>query len=318
MLFLFVFCVSANAQKPILFDNLHYCVTDSLHKHAAIEYLSTFFKAKLMQEEPSNPISHTEILMLGVDEATINISNSTMFQDLKIEKKYATKSKPMLRTPQALPNYGVRWLAVSTKSIKKTIKYLLKAGYTFSEDSFELPTEPETIAVAMYGFDNNIIVLVERPKLKNTTLFCIDHIQLMVENLEESVKFYEEIVGAEVIGKKERSTVLKIGKQKFVLSEPEVLGYSHEQIKPQDLKQNFAQAEHLTFLYDDIEPAYYAAKAYNYRIIAEPQKILFNEKPTPYTVFSVLTPDNFSIVLQEENGRLGYRKTYKIDSAKRK
>jgi len=72
----------------------------------------------------------------------------------------------------------------------------------------------------------------------------------------------------------------------------------------------------LGFLYEDIESAYYGAKANNYKIITEPHQLMFADKPTPYTFCSLLSPDNLQIQLQEEEGRITARKIYKDVVAK--
>ncbi|NJO99180.1 MAG: hypothetical protein HC764_26955 [Pleurocapsa sp. CRU_1_2] len=108
-----------------------------------------------------------------------------------------------------------------------------------------------------------------------------------------------------------RSAVLKIGNHKFVLSEPEVLGLVREQVAERDPKKFVANIDHLSFLYEDVEPAFYGAKANNYNIIMEPRKLMFYDKPTPYTFCTLMSPDNLQIELKEEEGRVTGRKMYK-------
>lgn len=312
-----VFCLlisffEASAQKPIILDDIHYYVSDSSVREVANNYFKTFFKGRAMAEQEMNPLLFIDFISIRPDESTLNISSPGPFPGVKVgdpKRWIREKVKPSASNP---PMYGVRWLAFNTKSIRKTVKKLLKAGYDFALEDFNLPTEPDVNAVAMYGFDYNIIVLVERPKMKKQkTEFGIDHLQLLVNNLEDNVKFYQTVLGAEIIDKKERSTVLKIGNHKFVLSEPEALGLSREQVIERDPKKFVANIDHLGFLYDEIEPAFYGAKANNYRIIMEPKTLMYYDKPTPYTFCILMSPDNLQIELEQEEGRTSARKIYK-------
>jgi catechol 2,3-dioxygenase-like lactoylglutathione lyase family enzyme len=310
--FLLISSLNAIAQKPILLDDIHYYVSDSSVREVANNYFKTFFKGRAMAEQEMNPLSFIDFISIRPDESTINISSPGPFPGVKVgdpKRWFREKIKPSASNP---PMYGVRWVALNTKNIRKTVKKLLKAGYDFSMEDFTLPTEPDVNAVAMYGFDYNIIVLVERPKMKKQkTEFGIDHLQLLVKNLEDNVKFYQTVLAAEIIDKKERSTVLKIGNHKFVLSEPEALGLVREQVVERDPKKFVANIDHLGFLYDEIEPAFYGAKANNYRVIMEPKTLMYYDKPTPYTFCILMSPDNLQIELEQEDGRTTARKIYK-------
>ena len=302
----------STAQKPIMLDDIHYYVSDSSVRDVANNYFKTFFKGRVMKEQDVNPLSFIDFISLRPDESTINISSPGPFPGVKVgdPKRWLRENiKPSQSNP---PMYGVRWLAINTKSIRKTVKKLLKAGYSFASEDFILPTEPDVNAVAMFGFDYNIIVLVERPKMKKTkSEFGIDHLQLLVNNLEDNVRFYQTVLGAEIIDKKDRSTVLKIGNHKFILSEPEALGLVREQVVERDPKKFVANIDHLGFLYDEIEPAFYGAKANNYRVIMEPKPLMYYDKPTPYTFCILMSPDNLQIELEQEEGRTTARKMYK-------
>jgi catechol 2,3-dioxygenase-like lactoylglutathione lyase family enzyme len=299
------------SQKPIILDDIHYYVSDSSKRQVAIDYFKTFFKGREMAEQPMNPLNFIDFVSLRPEESTINISSPGPFPGIKVgdpKRWEREKIRPDAKNPAM---YGVRWLAINTKSIKKTVKKLLKAGYDFALEDFTLPTEPDINAVAMWGFDYNIIVLVERPKMKAKTPFGIDHLQLLVKNLEDNIKFYQDVLAAEVLEKTGRSAVLKIGNHKFVLSEPEVLGLVREQVAERDSKKFVANIDHLGFLYEDVEPAFYGAKANNYKIVMEPRKLMVYDKPTPYTFCILMSPDNLQIELEEEEGRVTGRKMYK-------
>lgn len=313
IVFCFIFfSFNAIAQKPILLDDIHYYVSDSSVQDIAVNYFKTFFKGRSMAEQVMNPLPFIDLISIGSDEATLNISPPEPISSIKLAIKnpfFREKVKP---STSNLPIYGVRWVAFNTTNIRKTVRKLLKAGYGFAAENFTLPTEPGVNAVAMYGFDYNIIVLVERPNMKNMkTEFEIDHLQLLVNNLEDNVKFYQNVLAAEIIDKNERSTVLKIGNQRFVLSEPEALGLVREQVMERNPKKFVANIDHLGFLYDEIEPAFYGAKANRYNVVMEPQRMIYNNKPTPYTNCIVMSPDNFQIELQQEDGRTSARKIYK-------
>jgi catechol 2,3-dioxygenase-like lactoylglutathione lyase family enzyme len=300
------------AQKPIILDDIHYYVSDSSVRDVANNYFKTFFKGRAMAEQEMNPMAFIDFISVRPDESTINISSPGPFPGVKVGDPKRWLREKIMPSASNPPMYGVRWLAFNTKSIRKTVKKLLKAGYTFAMEDFTLPTEPDVNAVAMYGFDYNIIVLVERPKMKKQkTEFGIDHLQLLVNNLEDNVKFYQTVLAAEIIDKKDRSTVLKIGNHKFVLSEPEALGLVREQVVERDSKKFVANIDHLGFLYDEVEPAFYGAKANNYKVIMEPKTLMYYDKPTPYIFCILMSPDNLQIELEQEEGRTTARKIYK-------
>ena len=313
IIFCFItFSFNAMAQKPILLDDIHYYVSDSSVREVAANYFTTFFKGRKMAEQMINPLPFFDLISLRPDESTLNISSPEPLSSIQLGELRPPLRKKIKPSPSNPPMYGVRWVAFNTINIRKTVRKLLKAGYNFAAENFTLPTEPEVNAVAMYGFDYNIIVLVERPNMKNTkTEFGIDHLQLLVNNLEDNVKFYQTVLAAEIIDKTDRSTVLKVGNQRLVLSEPEALGLVREQVVQRNPKKFVANIDHLGFLYDEIEPAFYGAKANNYKVIMEPQRMIYNKKTTPYTYCIVMSPDNFQIELQQEDRRTSARKIYK-------
>lgn len=303
------FSNSLTAQKPILLDNIHYIVSDSAIKAEANFYFKTFFKGRAMAQPEMNPLVLVDFISLRPDESTVNISTSDPLQNLNNDSYQGKTNQKTILSSKNPPMYGVRWVAINTRNIRKTVKSLLKAGYEFALEDFTLPTEPDINAVAMYGFDNNIFVLVERPKMKKQkTEFGIDHLQLLVNNLEDNVKFYQTVLAAEIIDKKERSTVLKVGNHRLVLSEPEALGLVREQVIERNPKKFIANINHLSFLYDEIEPAFYGAKANNYTVVMEPTLLKYNDKPTPYTFCVLLSPDNLQIDLEQEEGRTSAKK----------
>ncbi len=309
---LLLFCsFKVYSQKPIILDDIHYYVSDSAQRRIAIDYFKTFFKGREMAQQQINSLDFIDFVTLRPDESTFNISLPEPLSTLKIGNLQPLEREKTKPDPKNPPMYGVRWLAINTKSIRKTVQKLLKAGYDFAIQDFTLPTEPDVNAVAMWGFDYNIIVLVERPKMKAKTPFGIDHLQLLVKNLEDNIKFYQDVLAAEVLEKNGRSAVLKIGNHKFVLSEPEALGLAREQVIERDTNKFVANIDHLGFLYEDIEPAFYGAKANNYKIVTEPHKLMVDNKPTPYTFCILMSPDNLQIELEEEEGRITGRKVYK-------
>jgi len=286
-------------------------VSDLSVREVAVNYFKTFFKARTIDEQNINPLPFNEYVSVCPEEATLTISTSGPFAGINEENPKRWLREKLKTSSSNPPMYGVHWVAFNTKNIRKTVVKLLKAGYHFAKENFTLPTEPEVNAVAMYGFDFNMIVLVERPNIKKRpTEFCIDHLQLLVNDLEDNVKFYQTVLGAEIIDKKERSTVLKIGNHKFVLSEPEALGLVREQVMVRSSKKFIPSIDHLGFLYDEIEPAFYGAKANYYQIIQEPKLMMYYGKPTPYTVCILMSPDNLQIELQQEDGRTTGRKMY--------
>ncbi|MFC0182898.1 Catechol 2,3-dioxygenase [Pseudarcicella hirudinis] len=294
------------AQTLIQLDEIHLHMKDSIDKENTSDFYRLYFKARRLEGKSLNPSENVDILTLRPKEATINISyqevSAVNVQNSGKEKK----TESFGTAAETISSYGLHWVAINTKNLKKTVKTLLKAGYGFAIENFYLPGEQEINAVAMYGYDNQLVVLVERED-KEANTFGIDHVQMIVENLEKSIRFYKDIFNAELLIKKDRSAVLSVKNQKIVLSEPEALGLVREQIRKIDKNSPNSLDCQLSFLYEEVEPAFYAVKGQGYEVAVEPETFYYLNKPANYIYSIIRTPDGAPLKIFQENGRLAAR-----------
>ena len=275
------------AQQSVKFDGIEYHFTDPEKYRKGISIWELGFKSR-----PLHNLNHSDTqtsrMMLNPNELTL---------------QFKQIDNVNLTDPSTL-SYGFHWVAVGTKNLKKAVADLTKQGCTVGNSNLILPTERETKAVLMTTEDGHSIALVQREEGNNQ--FDIDHVQLMVRNLESNVSFFQKILGATLVRKKDRSAVLQIGNQKIILSEPEALGWMREEVvMPSDAGFDVS----LGFLCEDLEPIYYAAKANHFRTLSEPKNQLGND--VAYITCVVLSPDNVPIELKEEDERTWKFKTVK-------
>lgn len=275
------------AQQSVKFDDIEYHFTDPEKYRKGIAIWELGFKSR-----PLHNLNHsstqTSRMMLNPNELTVQFKQT---------------DNVLLSDPTTL-SYGFHWVAIATKNLKKAVAELTKQGCNIGNNNLILPTERETKSVLMTTEDGHSIVLIQREDARNQ--FDIDHVQLMVRNLEINITFFQKILGAELLSKKERSAVLQIGNQRIILSEPEALGWMREEVL---IPNNAGLGVSLGFLCEDLEPIYYAAKANHFRTLSEPKNQLGND--IAYITCVVLSPDNVPIELKEEDERTWKFKTVK-------
>ncbi len=275
------------AQQSVKFDDIKYHFNDPEKCRKVISIWELGFKSRLLHN-----LNHTDTqtsrMILNPNEPSVQVKQI---------------KNVLLSDPSAL-SYGFHWVAIATKNLKKTVADLTRQGCTVGNSNLILPTEREANAVLMTTEDGHSIVLVQREEGNNQ--FNIDHVQLMVRNLEANISFFQKILGASLLRKKDRSATLQIGNQKIILSEPEALGWMREEVTiPQDANLGIS----LGFLCEDLEPIYYAAKGNHFPTLSEPKNELGND--IAYITCVVLSPDNVPIELKEEDERTWKYKTVK-------
>jgi catechol 2,3-dioxygenase-like lactoylglutathione lyase family enzyme len=299
----------ASAQGPIWLDDIHYYVGDSATRQTANQFFIRQLGARAMAEQPINPLAFIDFLQIRPNQSTVNISSPGPFPGIRVGDPKRWQRERLESNKLTPPMYGVRWLALSTPNIRKSIAALKKAGIEFA-DQVKLPTDPSATAIAFWGFDYNLFVLVERKKEKGKTPYGIDHLQLLVNNLEDNIKFYEVVLGGVVLQKKERSAEMQIGNHRFILSEPEALGYERNLVLERNARKFLPNVDHLGFLYPQTEELiqhtdFLLSKGVPF--LMKPTRMNYYDKPTPYTFCILMSPDGLQIELETEDGRTGPR-----------
>lgn len=292
---------------PIMLDEIHYysVLNDSL-KSFFIRNLG----AKRMKEQPFNPIKFIDFLSVHPDEATLNLSPKGPFEGIKVgdPKRWEKETVPPTADLPAI--YGVHWVAFATKDVAKALAKMERNGVKVANRNLKLPTEPHAKAVAVYTPDYNLLVLIERPKTAMTTEFKIDHIQLLVNSLEDNVEFFVQVFQAQIKKEKDDTAIMEIGKHLFVVSEPEGLGLVRDKVVTRDPKKFRSSIDHLGFLYADAQPAYENAVAKGYQFLLKPTPFNYFEKPTPYSFGILFSPDGLQCEMVTEKGRTSARTMY--------
>lgn len=286
--------VSCIAQQSVELDDVQYHFTNSALSHKAMTPWELVFKARQVHDLNQGDTYHsTERLMLSPNQPTIQF-------------KQVVGGNQEVSLHDSKLKYGLSWLAIGTKNLRKTTAELVKLGCKLENSNFKLPTE-RADAVLMTTPDSRSIVLVQRDDI--TDLFVVDHVQLMVRQLEVTMQFFQDLLGATLISKEDRSACLQIGEQKLILSEPEALGWMREEVALMEVPKNQTIDVSLGFLCEDLEPIYYATKAHRLRTLSEPKNIVESERA--YLSCIVLSPDNLPIELKEEDDRDWKNKTVK-------
>lgn len=279
--------VQCVAQQSVKLDDIQYHFTNAALSHKARSLWELVFKARQVHDLNERDAYHSsERLMLSPNQPTLQF-------------KQVAGTNPDVLLHDLTLRYGFSWLAIGTKNLRKTTAELAKLGCKVTNSHFQLPTEPSLDAVLMTTPDSRSVVLIQRDDV--TDLFAIDHVQLMVRQLELTMQFFQDLLGATLLSKENRSACLLIGEHKLILSEPEALGWMREEVATMEVPKNDAIDVSLGFLCEDLEPIYYAIKAHRLRTLSEPKNIV--ESDRAYISCVVLSPDNLPIELKEEDER---------------
>lgn len=302
--------IQANLQNnlaPIMLDEIHYysVLNDSLKP-----FFIKNFNAKRMKEQPFNPIKFIDFLSVHPDQATLNLSPKGPFEGIKVGDPKRWEKETVPPSPTLAPMYGVHWVAFATNNLAKSLSKMEKNGVKIAQKSIKLPNEPHVKTAAIYTPDYNLLVLVEKPKAKLKSEFSIDHIQLLVNSLEDNIKFFTEVFQAKIKNETVNTAVMEIGQHLFVISEPEGLGLAREKVVSRDPKKFRSNIDHLGFLYADAQPAYENAVAKGYQFLLKPTPFNYFEKPTPYSFGILFSPDGLQCEMVTEKGRTSARVMY--------
>ncbi len=225
---------------------------------ASLRYLSDYFGARQAQPHVvwSDSSAQRSALYFRSDQAQLVFSPAT----------------GVLPGPDLPPSFGVWWLALRTQGLDPALADLRQKGLNLAEERLYLPAGPLNKAVMVLMPDYQRLVLVERREDVSLKGYAIDHLQLLVEDIRANVKFFKEVFGAEVMLKDDRGTVLYVGGQMIVLSEPEGLGLAPAQVAQFRPHLNRSGGNRLIFQYDNLPAALAWAEKKGWAFYREPRQ----------------------------------------------
>jgi catechol 2,3-dioxygenase-like lactoylglutathione lyase family enzyme len=298
---------SQRAPLPLLFDHIHYYVTD---RRAAEAFFIERFAAQVIPLPGPRPLEFVTFLNLRAGEGTISISPRGPFKGIPARGGVGEAIEPKEDSP---PIHGVYWLALRTSSLNRTLTRLEIEGVRVTQRTLRMPHDMFARAVMIEGPDFSNIALVERRDTQGSKRgervvwgeFGIDHIMLLVPDVKITEGFFRNVYAAKVMARRPSTTTLKIADATIVLAEPEALGLQRESVKAPDMQRFRYGVDHLGFLYADIKAAVESAKMKGYTFLSESTRLNYFDQPTVYTLATIMSPDGLRCEMFQEDGRTG-------------
>lgn len=295
-----------NPEIPIMLDDIHYYTLD---REACNTFFKTNFNAKAVKEDGPNPFRFIDFLRISKNQSTINISSGGPFPGIKVGDPKRWERETLQPSKANPPMYGVHWLALNVSSLSKARTELESSGVEIINPDYKLPHTKEP-ALLCYGPDYNYIVVVEN-SMVSPSEYKIDHLLILVENLEDNIAFFKDVFDGDLLEKSDGMAVLNVGEHQLILVIPRVLGLNSDEVVKKDQKVFRPNIDHIGFLYKDVVPAYKKAKSMGYRFLSPPIPITYFNKPTRYTFAITFSPDGLQCEMYQEKGRLGPRTNLK-------
>jgi len=289
-----------------MLDDVHYYTLD---REACNQFFETNYGTRAMLEDSSNPFQFIDFQLVKSGQSTINISKQGPFPGIKVGDPKRWERTLIQPSPNNPPRYGIHWLALGTQNLDAQISKLKGNGVKFIDENVKLPHSNQKAALC-YGPDYNLILNVESRGLGENE-YGVDHLMLLVKDLEANINFYKDVFGGEVKSRKDDFVEMLIGKHTFILAEPSALGIDAAIVAERDQTVFRPDIDHLGFLYEDIQPAYDYAVSKGHTFLSKPVPISYFGRATLYTFAITYSPDGLQCELFQEAGRLGSRKKYK-------
>lgn len=294
--------------QPIMLDDFHYYVRDRV---ATNQFFRKNFYTRPMKENSPNPFRFIDFQLVRPQQSTLNISKKGPFPGIKVgaagrwERPEETPALDMKK------RYGVHWIAFSTKDLESQLSELKANGVGIIEENYTLAYSNQKAAL-IHDLDYNMIVVVEDKDLEEmeNQPYAIDHVVLLVESLEENVKYFSEVFGGSIDSREKHQAKMTIGNHNFVLCEPEGLGLNRSDVIKRDPKIYRPDVDHIGFLYKDLDEAHQHALDLGYEFLSPPIDIVYYDKPTLYTFLISYSPDRLQCEMYVEKGRLSSRTEY--------
>ena len=310
-LFLCAFSLSdGSAPPPIMLDTIHYFVNDA---RKAREFFTKHFGMRVLAKPEKNPLQFVEYLELRPGQASIAISPRGPYpglhQDIPRWKRSPAEALPANRLPP--PAYGVHWLALRTENLKFAVQSLEKQGLKIADGDVRIPGEPSAKAAVFWGPERTLVTIVQRSgEHRQSTIYGMDHLLILVRNLEENVRFFQEVHAGKVKHRETDFCRMLVGGHTFILATPPAIGLPATTVRIPDSTRFMPRIEQLGFLYHDPQPAYQSAAIKGYGFSLRPSRLIYHNKPTPYVSAITRTPEGIYCEMYAEDGRSGARTAY--------
>ncbi len=295
--------------RPIHLDDIHYITSDE------VETIG-FFKEKLLaceMAQPSRPLDFIRFLSVRENDPSLTVNSAPYSTERDAARANSWRFKRLVpRQPDSGIYWGVYWVAFGHANLDS-------ARQSFPEDAIrniQLPHAPSLTALQVNGPDNLPIVLVERPQ--SGPAFHIDHLMLLVSDVDETTQFFSQIFEAKVLETSDRMAILQVADATLVLTEPATLGIDRKRMIPrpksvfgplkdgkQTLTEVLGSVDHLGFLYQDIEKLVTQAQDRGYNPLYPPFSYNYAGQKSPYAVTAFTAPDGFNIEAVQPAGRIG-------------
>ncbi|MCU0354304.1 MAG: VOC family protein, partial [Cytophagales bacterium] len=172
---------------PLTLDYIHYHVNDA---QAARKFFIGHFQAHPLAKPDKNPLPFVEYLEVRPGQASIAISPRGPFPGLNMQDPARWRRTPIRMDANTPPAYGVHWLALRTENLKLALQSLDRQGVKIAAAEAQVPGEPHAKAAVVWGPEFTRILIIQRGgEKKQETLYGIDHLLILVEDLPENVRF---------------------------------------------------------------------------------------------------------------------------------
>jgi catechol 2,3-dioxygenase-like lactoylglutathione lyase family enzyme len=310
-LFLFLLSISLSFAQhphpPIMLDDIHYYIYDRAKMN---DFLNKNFKTKAMKEVSDNPLTFIDFLEVRNGQSTLNISPKGPFEGMKVADPKRWEKENVIPSPDNNLFYGIHWLALTTKNLKETLKLFKENGIKIENENVDFPYSGGKCAT-IWTPEYNRILLIERKNDSGKSDFSIDHLLILVTDLEKNIQFYKDVFAGKIESKKEKIARMTIGKHTFYLAEPEALYLNTEMVRKRDTKKFIPYIDHIGFLYENVTPAYEYAQNKGYQFALKPTPMNFFDKPTLYSFAITFSPDGLQCEMYQEKGRTKAKTIYK-------
>lgn len=291
--------------EPIMLDDIHYYTLD---RATCNTFFEENFGTRPMVEESPNPFKFIDFQLVKSGQSTINISKQGPFPG--INEGAPGRWERDLMTPAANnpARYGVHWLAFSTSDLEKCVSDFRSNGVEIIDEDFKLPNSDEK-AMLCFGPDYNLIVV--KQSSDNVPGFSIDHLLLLVKDLNENVAYFRDVFRGEILDRNDSMATMKVGNHILVMALPSAIGLDAKDVLDRDSKVFRPDIDHLGFFYKNVRKAYAHASELGYKFLSPPVPIKYYDKPTLYTFVISQSPDGLQCEMYQEDGRLGSRTKFK-------
>jgi len=305
--------VECSNTQPIHLDDIHLIVSNEAE---TVSYLKDNFTAREMAH-PGDRFDLVRFLSIKWHDPTLTVTRRGPYANLPPERNERWLKSEVVDA-QHKPYYGAKWVAIAVPSIEKAREELKRGGLSIFEDIVHLPMEPDALAFKLKIPDGIEIVIVERKnKDFDDYSYSIDHVQFLVSNASETVKFFQNAFSGSLMKSvsgtidNTSSAALKVADAVLIVSEPNALGIDPKEVNRLESDGTIRLGiDHLGFLYEDIECGVTNAVSNGYTPLFPPTRYKYKNKPTVYSFTAFKSPDGFTIEMVQADGRTGPHSYY--------